>query len=371
MPRTILALILAAWTCAVGAAANSPVLPNQFGSWQAEGPAKVMQIHDLENGWARWPNGERVLKEAGLDHIEKRTYRNGVDEIAVRAFVLRDPSSAYQVYTFLLAPGMRDLAIGKDSAGTDYEVDFLVGNTVIQAGITPTVKSDTLRDLLTQLQVKADSTPLPPLKSYLPEHWKIFGSEKYALGPEAFRAAMTSLREDAGAGLATEVGFQNGVEAILADYKGQHGSGTLLLLEYPTPQLAEQHLHHIEQALPVALKRAGVTVERKASLLSLVFAATAPEHAQAIRDEVKYETEITWNEPGHRATDPPMVLIMFKIFIFTGLFLGIATAVGVAFGGFRVIIKRLFPGKVFDRPQDIEVLQMGLSGKKIDPTDMY
>jgi len=86
---------------------------------------------------------------------------------------------------------------------------------------------------------------------------------------------------------------------------------------------------------------------------------------------VKYETEITWNEPGHRATDPPMVLIMFKIFIFTGLFLGVATAVGVAFGGFRVIIKRLFPGKVFDRPEDIEVLQMGLSGKKIDPTDMY
>jgi hypothetical protein len=31
----------------------------------------------------------------------------------------------------------------------------------------------------------------------------------------------------------------------------------------------------------------------------------------------------------------------------------------------------LLPGKVFDRPQDIEVLQLGLSGKKIDPTDMY
>jgi len=29
------------------------------------------------------------------------------------------------------------------------------------------------------------------------------------------------------------------------------------------------------------------------------------------------------------------------------------------------------PGKVFDRPQDIEVLQLGLSGKKIDPTDLY
>jgi len=45
--------------------------------------------------------------------------------------------------------------------------------------------------------------------------------------------------------------------------------------------------------------------------------------------------------------------------------------VGIAFGGVRVVIKRLFPGKVFDRPQDIEVLQLGLSGKKIDASDMY
>jgi hypothetical protein len=86
---------------------------------------------------------------------------------------------------------------------------------------------------------------------------------------------------------------------------------------------------------------------------------------------VNYETQVTWNESSHTATDPPIVVIMVKIFLFTGLFLGVATAVGIAFGGLRVIIKRLFPGKVFDRPQDIEVLQLGLSGKKIDPSDMY
>jgi hypothetical protein len=45
--------------------------------------------------------------------------------------------------------------------------------------------------------------------------------------------------------------------------------------------------------------------------------------------------------------------------------------VGIAFGGVRVLTKRLFPGKVFDRPENVEVLQLGLSGKKIDPTDMY
>jgi hypothetical protein len=371
MHRTFLALMAAALFCAFGAAADPSLLPNQFGSWRAEAPAKTIKVSELGPGWAKWPNADRVLQEAGLTHIEQRTFRNGVDEIPVRVFTLRDPSSAFEVYTFLLAPGMRDLGVGKNSAGTDYEANFLVGNLVVQATLPPTVKSDALNDLFTQFETTADSAPLPPLKSYLPEHWKIFGSEKYALGPEGFRAAMNALGQNGAAGLATEVGFQDSAEAMLADYKGQHGSGTLLLLEYPTPQLAEQHLHHLEQAMSSDLNKAGVTVERKASLLSLVFSPTSPQHAQAIRDEVNYGTEVTWNEPSHRATDPPMVLIMYKIFIFTGLFLGIASAVGVAFGGARVIIKKLFPGKIFDRPEDIEVLQLGLSGKKIDPTDMY
>jgi uncharacterized protein DUF6599 len=371
MYRTILGCMLAGVLCAFGVAAEAPLLPNQFGQWQADGPAKRLQVQELGSGWAKWPNGERVLAEAGLSRIEQRAYRNGADEITLRAFVLRDPSSAFEVYTFLLAPGMKDLGLGGDSAGGEHDARFLVGNIVVQAEISPEAKAEGLQELLTTLQARADAAPLPPVKNYLPAHWRKFGSEKYALGPEGFRAAMNSLGQEASKGLADAVGFQNGAEAMLASYRGEHGSGVLVLLDYPTPQLAEQHLHHMEQALPEAAKRAGVTVERKASLLSLVFAATSAEHAKAIRDAVNYETQVTWNERGQKATDPPIMLIMYKIFLFTGLFLGVATGVGIAFGGFRVIVKRLFPGKVFDRREDIEILQLGLSGKKIDPTDMY
>ena len=371
MHRTLLAIVLTAVFCALGAAADAPLLPDQFGPWQAEGPAKTLKVQDLGSGWAAWPGGERVLKEAGLDHIEQRTFRNAGDEITLRTFVLRDPSSAYELYTFLLTPGLKDVGVGKDSAGSENDARFLVGNLVVQASIPANVKPEALQSLLLALREKADPTPLPPLKTYLPEHWRVFGTEKYALGPEAFRAALGSLGLDAAKGLTHEVGFENGVEAIFANYKGEHGSGTLMLLEYPTPQLAEQHLHHLQQALPDAFKRAGVSVERKASLLSLVFTATSPQHAQAIRDAVNYETEVTWNEPHQTATDPSIFAVMVKILLFTGLFLGVATGLGVAFGGIRVIIKRLFPGKVFDRPENIEVLQLGLSGKKIDPSDMY
>jgi len=371
MYRIILGCVLAGVLSALGVAADTPLLPNQFGPWQAEAPGKMLQVRDLGATWSSWPGGEGVLAEAGLGRIEQRAYKNGDDEVTLRAFVLRDPSSAFELYTFLLAPGMKDAGLGADSAGADRNARFLVGNIVVQAEISPNAKAQGLQELLTALQARADQTPLPPVRNYLPERGRTFGSEKYALGPAGFRAAMSSLGQEVSKNLTDAVGFQNGAEAMMANYHGAHGSGTLMLLDYPTPQLAEQHLHHLEQALPESAKRAGVNVERKASLLSLVFAATSAEYSRAMRDGVNYETQVTWNERGQKATEPPIMLMMYKIFLFTGLFLGVATGIGIAFGGFRVIIKRLFPGKVFDRPENIEVLQLGLSGKKIDPTDMY
>ncbi|MGB7844413.1 MAG: DUF6599 family protein [Candidatus Acidiferrum sp.] len=369
MRKLIVATVWAALLCAA-VSAQTNVLPDRFGPWAAEGSVKTLKTQDLGN-WAPWANGELVVQESGLSRIEQRPYRNGKDQVTLRVFVLRDPSSAYEFYTFLLVPGMRNLGLGADSALSQYDARVLVGNLVIQATLAPDTKPESLKEIVAALKSKADPTPLPPLRGYLPTKWRIFGSEKYALGPEAFRAAMTSLNQGAYADLSGEAGFEDKAEAMLARYQGEHGRGVLLLLSYPTPQVAESRLHHLEQALPATARQAGVTVKRKASLLSLVFAATSEMHAQAIRDEVNYETEVTWNEPGQTATDPPMVRVLYKIFLFTSLFLVIATVTGIAFGGFRILIKHWLPGKIFDRPQDLEILQLGLSGKKIDSSDMY
>jgi hypothetical protein len=370
MQKLIVGFVLAVCLCAT-VSAQTAILPDRFGAWEATSAAKTLTTRDLGTNWAQGTNAQQVLAESGLKTIEQRAYRNGSDEITLRVFQLKDPSSAYEFYTFRLAPGMRNMGVGKDSALSQYDGRILVGNFVVQATLSPNTKPESLNDLPAALKSKADLSPLPPLKNYLPAEWRVFGTEKYALGPEGFRAAMISLNQGAYADLAKKVGFQNGAEAILARYQGEHGSGILLLLDYPTPQVAENHRHHLELALPAAAKQSGVTVERKASLLSLVFAPTSEMHAQAIRDAVNYETEVTWNEPHQSATDPPLVQMLYKIFLFTSLFMVVATVVGIAFGGFRILIKHWWPGKVFDRPENIEVLQLGLSGKKIDPSDMY
>jgi len=37
----------------------------------------------------------------------------------------------------------------------------------------------------------------------------------------------------------------------------------------------------------------------------------------------------------------------------------------------RVLLKVFFPGKIFDRPGQMDVLQLGLSSKRIDSRDFY
>jgi len=370
MRKLIWIFLLLTMACAWGVEAETCLLPDRFGSWEADGPSKVKSGPGLFQGWG--DVRPDALKEAGLVTLEERDYLNGSEKLQLNLYKFKDTSGAYEYYTQVIEPSMKRAGLGDESAFDSSHGVILIGNLVVVTGESaPGVKAASFAELVPALKSKAEAAPYPPLRSYLPSIWRVFGTERYSLGPVGFEYAMDFLGQGAYRGLSKEAGFDTGAEAIFAKYQGQHGSGTLLLLQYPTPQLAEQHLHHLRDVLPTEAKRAGVTVERKASLLSIVFAPTSALHAQAIRDEVNYETEVTWNEPSQTATEPPLVYMMFKIFLFTSLFLVVATVVGIFFGGVRILIKHWFPGKVFDRPQDIEVLQLGLSGKKIDPTDMY
>ncbi len=157
----------------------------------------------------------------------------------------------------------------------------------------------------------------------------------------------------------------------MAEYHRGKDSAALLLIDYPTPQLAEQHLRHLEQAISSAAKQAGTGIERKGTLLSLVLRPSSAAYGNAVRNAMNYETNVTWNEPHQTITDPPLLSTIAKIFIATGVFMVVAVVLGVAFGGVRVLAKILFPGKVFDRPEQMDVLQLGLSGKRINSRDFY
>jgi len=351
--------------------AQGQLLPDKLAGWQASGAALTVKPSDLGPAWERWVEGEQILKESGVVRIQDRPYKKGVDQLGLRLYEFKDPSRAYEFYTFAVVPGMRSLGIGAYSAIRESDARLLIGNYVVQAGLSEHLPPSALQEVAEALKAQADKTPLPSIPAYLPATGRIFGSEKYASGPQAFLSAARALERPEISELVKEVGFEHDAEAMFARYRNPKEDAVLLLIEYPTPQLAEQHSRHLMQAFSSTTKSAGTTIGRKGSLLSLVLRPTSAAYEEALRNNVNFETQVTWNGPHQTMTDPPWATILGKIFIFTMIFMIVAVAFGAAFGGVRVLTKVFFPGKVFDRPDQMDVLQLGISSKRIDSKDFY
>jgi hypothetical protein len=359
--------LIAAFLLALGAApyssAQKQALPTHFASWTCK-PG----VEDVEpGGLAKFANLSKETRVTGSEFCD---YFSGEAKIHVELQKHVDPTSAYEMYTALIRPDMQPSTLDKTSAVDGDRLFVLVGSSILEARPTAAISTADLVTLANLVNAHADPTPLPPIRTYLPRGFTD-GTQKYALGPNGFRVALDALHQNDYSALAEETGFHSGAEVMLGEYHRGKDTAVLLLIEYPTPQLAEQHLHHLEQALSDSARQAGTTVVRKASLLSLVLNPSSKAYADSLRSELNYETQVTWNEPTHTITDPPWATILGKIILATCLFMVVAVVLGLAFGGVRVLTKIFFPGKIFDRPEQMDVLQLGLSSKRINSRDFY
>ena len=354
--------LIAVVLLAVAAApySSAQLLPDHFGAWtKGSCPAK--------------PATTSLAEETGQrENTSCQFSSHGTNSITVRVGSFLDPSSAYEVYTSEINPEMMPSTLGPNSAIDREKLLILVGNVLMRVEQPREVSAEDFQQLFTSVRAHSEQTPLPPIRAYLPQGFTD-GTQKYTLGPKGFVFALSTLKREEFANLADEVGFGSAAkaEAMMAEYHRGKDSAALLLIDYPTPQLAEQHLRHIEQAISSAAKQAGTSIERKGTLLSLVLRPSSAAYGNAVRNAMNYETNVTWNEPHQTITDPPLLSTIAKIFITTGVFMVVAVVLGVAFGGVRVLAKILFPGKVFDRPEQMDVLQLGLSGKTINSRDFY
>jgi len=364
MKRLTYLLALFLFSSADKSAGAQSAFPDSFGAWKAAGPLATLGTVDAP--------GADVLREAGGTGSWAQNYVLGDKKILVVSEQFRDPTGAYEIYTARLSSKLNPSTVAPLTAAGNDQLMALVGNRVITVAPIRTASDADLKSLLDRLKQASDRSPLPPIRGYLPDADMVQGTQRYALGPAGFDAALQSLNESKFSPITTEIGFAKGAEAMLANYHSAAGkTETLILVEYPTPQIAEQQLKHIQPILAAHAELATATVERKNSLLSLVLSPAGPQSAASLRENIQYGIAVTWNEGSHTLTDPPWLVTVKNIFIGTLAFCGIALVLGVAFGGIRVLTKRLFPGKVFDRPEDMEVLQLGLSGKRIDPRDFY
>jgi hypothetical protein len=344
------------------------LLPSSFAGWMP-GPGARYGAGQMEQVW---PGQGALLREYGAVAAERRGFRKEAAGMDVTIMVFRDPTGTFGAFLSRVPGGADPSSLAELAAISDTRALFALANLLVEVeGAGLRARTDDLKALLAAIapRAKRDAGPFPNLGQYFPAG-AISGTRQFALGPLGLERMVASGKGD-------WLGFALGAEAESARYRLGDRDVTLLLVSYPTPQAAiarEKALRrwfNLNLAEEKVEGRPVLFTRRMSSLLAIATEAGAPKLNEALLAKIHYETQVTLNEPSHLATDPPWGVTLYRIFLGTFYFVGFGIAVGLLFAGFRLAMKRFFPGRVFDRPNSVEIIQLGLGSKPIEGKDFY
>ena len=342
-------------------AASDAVLPATFGGWHTSAPQAS------KDPGAADPTNAPALKEYGFTDFEGATYtRDDGRKLAIKAARFQDASGAYGAFTFYKTPEMLNEKIGDQGYSLNKRVLFYRGNILIDAVFEQlsAMSAAELRELADELPRTAGSNAnLPGLPIYLPKDSYVKNTSKYIVGPVALDRDRAPLP-------AQYVDFNKGAEVVLGDYNISGVPATLMLISYPTPQIAAAQLKQIESAQQShQLGDAQILTRRTGPILVLISGAVSPRDAKSLLSSVNYDADVTWNQNTYFTRRDNVANLIVGVIILAAIIGGISIVAGVAFGGFRLAMKRLFPNKVFDRPEHIEIIALHLSDHSPRPPD--
>ena len=341
-----------------------PLLPKQFAGWQIEGSAQASKDAAVAD-----PTNAALLKEYGFTDLESATYKSDDGRsLKIRAARFADASGAFGAYSFYLQPGMAREEIGDQGASLNQRVLFYRGHIVVEAVFSQlsVMSAAGLRELAGMLpRPGGNASNLPPILAFMPRHGYQANTEKYAEGPLALNAIGSPLPAEL-------VDFSANPEAVLGQYSTPGGEATLMLIEYPTPALAAEHLrridaaHHAGQA---SQPQAGVSAienvgpffdKRTGPIIAIASGPLSESDAQTLLGAVNWSPSVTWNENTYFDKKNNIANLLVNIILLCIIGGAISLAAGVAFGGARVLLRRYFPGKVFGHSDQTEFISLDL-----------
>ena len=396
---------------AAAPAFGQTILPKNFGDWTANSRAP----YDLNGASV---NSAAAAQEYGFAGGERATYSRvsaaGTGQpkaeptLTATLYRMEDVSAAYGEYSYLRTPDMERADFTDHSFVKANEAVILAGNLVLDvSGVDPVKDAKDIRALVSAVAPHAEGGPLPSLPEHLPLANRIDRTDHYILGPQTLDQFFPGQ-------LGSSLGFAYGTEVETAQFRAKGHDLTLLIADYPTPQIAKSQLDILQKkfnitesqenssspqtassasgaglpskspltavnsAPPSAQTTAAPTssspalfASRSSTLLAIVAGANSSDEANKLLSQVKSGTVLTWNEPTFQFKEPSIEMMIVGAIVGSGLICMFAVVAGLAFGGFRLGVKRLFPGKVFDRNNQVDFLQLALTGKPIKAEDFY
>jgi len=344
------------------------LLPEQFEGWRMQGIATISKDPAVAD-----PSNAAVLREYGFTDLASATYtRDDGRTLKIRAARFADASGALGAYTFYLQPEMQPEEVGDQGAAlAGQRVLFYRGHVLVDAQFSreSPMSMAQLRSLAGALpRPEGSAGNLPTFIGFMPHHGYITNTRKYVMGPAALAAQAPPVSSDI-------VDFGASSEVSLGRYDTASGEATLMLISYPTPQMAADHLRRIDAAQKQGPPQTGSSTasasnveaagqlfyKRTGPLLVIVSGPVSASDGKSLRDLVNYEVNVTWNKATDQHEVRDLYSLVVNVLILCAVVGGFAIVAGVAFGGLRILMKRWFPEKVFDRPEQMEFISLRLT----------
>jgi hypothetical protein len=313
-----------------GLAAQAAIFPEHIGNFDKGAPASLTM-----------PD-RPLLDEFGLEATEQAEYKSGVKHFTATAWRFRDSTGAMAFFQAHRPSGATPAPASKLAASTSDGTIFAYGNYVFQfTGAVP--PADDLLPVYQQVP-KLEQSALPALMSFLPAAGIIPNSERYILGP----VGLERFEPRIAPGVA---GFHLGAEGQLAKYKSPKGPLSLAIFDYPTPSMARERLVEFQKIPGAMVKRAG-------PLVAVTIDPPDLDSAERLLAQVKYETNLTWSSKVPVNEVKGFARTLLNIFLLAGIILGMCLVAGIAFGGFRILARKM--GRRVDPDS---MITLGLDGK--------
>lgn len=347
---------------------DNGILPDSFAGWTLATRTVFTPIEAASP--AAGGATAAATAEYGFASGEEGEYTRGSETLQAQVYRMKDPSGAYGEYSYLRTPDMPRANLAAHSSMSPDRALVLSGNLVldIRGRGLPSLEPQ-LKSLAAAVSKHAEMGAGPTLWQYLPAEGMVARSDHYVLGPAA-------LDQFFPVALGDSLGFSNGAEAELANYRLDGRDLTLLIADFPTPGLAANQLAELQKRFNVNGSHAGqnfpaLYAKRSLTLLVIVSGASSEAQADALLDRVRSTMQFTWDEPTSTLPGFVPIPVIASLIIGTCIICFFTAVASLAFGGFRLIVKRILPNRVFDRSSALQILQLGLSSKPINAEDFY
>lgn len=328
---------------ALAAPAPAPLLPQSFAGWQL---TKVLQQGD--NPLQADPAFPAVLKEYGFHDFESAEYTRGDRHITVKAARFDNLSDAYGAFTFYRSPEMQREEIGDEAASANTRIVFYRSNVLVDATLDQVtgMSAADLRVLAKELPQAGGNNATPPnLPGYLPKQYLVRGSSRYIVGPNALALVHAPIT-------AEQVNFEkfgNDAEVELGDYEDHGDRSTMVIVSYPTKEIATERLHNFENTMQSA---PGFLAKRSGDKVVLMTGDLPMADEKGLVGSVNFDAIVSWTEATSLAPRDNVGNLIVAVFTLIGILLLVGVVFGIFFGGTRVLVQRVLPGRFHKEDED-------------------